>query len=79
MEFVETLDSYKFGDFTIVRQVYEDDCEKEIYNVSIECDFNNGLLTKTLDIYETKDEKESSRYYSNLIQTIKNAIYISKD
>lgn len=77
MEFIDTLDSCKFGDYTIVRQEYLDENEKTIYNVSIECDFDNGLLTKTLDIFESESDEESAKFYEFIVARTEKANKLS--
>ena len=68
LEFVETIDSEKFGSFIVVLQEYEDEYEQSIYNVGIEC--NNGLYSNTLDIYESTSIHNAKEYYDNLIKNI---------
>lgn len=77
MEFIYTLDSFKLGDYTIVRQEYLDENEKTIYNVSIECDFDNGLLTKTLYIFESESDEESAKFYDFIVARTEKANKLS--
>lgn len=69
MEFVETVESIQLGDCTIVIEEYEDENEKLIYNVSIE--FNNGIFTRTLDIFESRSLKKTIKYYNIVLDNIK--------
>ena len=70
MDFIETMESKQFGNYTIVLEEYEDENGKLIYNVSIEFNFNNGLFTQTLDIFESRKLKKATRFYNMLLLNI---------
>ena len=68
MEFVETHESKKFGNWTIVLQEYLDEDDNCIYNVSIE--YDDGFLTPAIDVFETNIYNNAEDYYKNLVNDI---------
>ena len=74
LEFYQTEKIKEFGNFTIVMQTYnefddETEEEQEIYNVSIEYKVDESY-SETLDIYESYNKQETSRYFENLVWSI---------
>lgn len=71
MDFIDTLDSHKFGSWTIVLQQYDDN-GIDVFNVSIEKD-DDGIdfwKTATLDIFESREYHIAYNYYKSLVNSI---------
>lgn len=69
LEFVQTRDSKQFESFIVELQEYVSNDKNEVYNVSIECVINSNL-SKTLDLFESKELKAAEEFYKNLIDNV---------
>lgn len=69
LDFGETLMSYKINKWNILEmQVYYDENNREVYNISIESNDKIGLISNTVDYFETRGVNEAKAVY----ETIKN-------
>lgn len=69
LEFVQTRDSKQFESFIVELQEYVDNDENPVYNVCMECVINSNL-SKTLDIFESKELQKAEEFYKNLVDNI---------
>lgn len=68
LEFIRTIESKKIANYSyIVMQEYVDEDDKSIYNVSIE-ESDDGLFSKTTDLFETRDEAKALSFYKILVK-----------
>lgn len=71
LEFGETLELLKISKHCILElQVYYDENDKEIYNISIESN-NDGLISNTVDYFETRDIEEAKNFYKSIVNMFK--------
>lgn len=82
LEFCQTEKIKGFGNFLILMQTYvefddETNEDREIYNVSIEHKVDISY-SETLDIYESYDYQEASKYFDNLVLSIEKTISIKE-
>lgn len=76
LDFQEILESEQFSSFTIVMEVYTDEENKDIYNVSIECEREYDSVT--LDLFESYDYNKALDKYNKLIKNIKKTMCIEE-
>lgn len=72
LSFGETLKSKTFGKTTLVLQLYYDEEDQLIYNISFENKKEQDFLSVTTDMFETKVFKEAEDVFDALVNLIKN-------
>ena len=72
LSFGETLMSCKIDKWNILEmQVCYDENNQEVYNISIESNDQIGLISNTVDYFETTDIEEAKSFYESIINMFK--------
>ena len=68
LEFIETIESTQISEYSyIVLEEYADAKDRSVYNVSLE-ESEDGFISNTTDLFETKDGAKALSFYQNLVK-----------